>query len=381
MVLFDGTSGKKVKGNNAVVTAQGLALLDDADAAANRATIGLNLVNNTSDINKPVSTAQQTALDAKANKGVNSDITRITGLTTALSVPQGGTGVTTLPLLKSALALDLVDNTRDTNKPVSTLQQAAIDASIKLPMGYVSGLATAVVSTSTISVSAGNVRDSTNTFDMKLTSTFNVALLGSGVAWQAGSANQKLDIGSLTSNTWYHLYIIRKTSDGSVDFVFSLSATAPTLPTGYAGFRRVPATAVLTNSSGQIIPFVMDVFSGRRIVQWTTPMLDTQDATLTTTATTTIISTPPGVVTLAAVNLFVYANNMLGYLSSLDTTDLQPLNVGVYTGFRIGYGAITDAATDSAGMQINVKTNTSSQVRLRANVSGKYSLVTLGWEE
>lgn len=65
MALFDGTSGKKIKGNGAVVTTQGLALLDDVDATANRATIGLNQVNNTSDINKPISTATQTALDAK----------------------------------------------------------------------------------------------------------------------------------------------------------------------------------------------------------------------------------------------------------------------------------------------------------------------------
>ena len=67
MVLFNGTSGKLIKGNNAVVTAQGLALLDDVDAAANRATIGLNNVNNTSDVNKPVSTPQQNALDTKLN--------------------------------------------------------------------------------------------------------------------------------------------------------------------------------------------------------------------------------------------------------------------------------------------------------------------------
>lgn len=67
MVLFSGTSGKLIKGNNAVVTAQGLALLDDVDATANRATIGLNNVNNTSDVNKPVSTPQQNALDTKLN--------------------------------------------------------------------------------------------------------------------------------------------------------------------------------------------------------------------------------------------------------------------------------------------------------------------------
>lgn len=48
------------------ITAAGHALLDDADAAAQRTTLGLGNVNNTSDANKPVSTAQQTALDAKA---------------------------------------------------------------------------------------------------------------------------------------------------------------------------------------------------------------------------------------------------------------------------------------------------------------------------
>lgn len=41
MVLFSGTSGKLIKGNNAVVTAAGLALLDDVNAAAQRATLGL----------------------------------------------------------------------------------------------------------------------------------------------------------------------------------------------------------------------------------------------------------------------------------------------------------------------------------------------------
>lgn len=41
MVMFNGTSGKLIKGNNAVVTAAGLALLDDVDAAAQRTTLGL----------------------------------------------------------------------------------------------------------------------------------------------------------------------------------------------------------------------------------------------------------------------------------------------------------------------------------------------------
>ena len=48
-------------------------------------------------------TAASSAIGSKAAKGANSDITSITGLTTALSVTQGGTGVGTTAALLAAL--------------------------------------------------------------------------------------------------------------------------------------------------------------------------------------------------------------------------------------------------------------------------------------
>jgi hypothetical protein len=47
--------------------------------------------------------AAATAIGNKAGKGANSDITSLTGLTTALSVAQGGTGVTSVAALLTAL--------------------------------------------------------------------------------------------------------------------------------------------------------------------------------------------------------------------------------------------------------------------------------------
>lgn len=52
---------------NTTISAAGAALIDDADPAAQRATLGLGSVDNTSDAAKPVSTAQQAALDGKVS--------------------------------------------------------------------------------------------------------------------------------------------------------------------------------------------------------------------------------------------------------------------------------------------------------------------------
>ena len=48
-----------------------------------------------------------------------------------------------------------------------------------------------------------------------------------------------MDTGSVANNTWYHVHLIKRPVTGVVDVLFSLSATAPTLPTSYTIFRRI----------------------------------------------------------------------------------------------------------------------------------------------
>jgi len=82
----------------------------------NKAAVGLSNVDNTSDVNKPISSATQTALNGKENT--------ITA-TTSADYYRGDKTFATLN--KSAVGLGNVDNTSDANKPVSTAQQTALD--------------------------------------------------------------------------------------------------------------------------------------------------------------------------------------------------------------------------------------------------------------
>ncbi len=73
-----------------------------------KADVGLGNVDNTADTAKPVSTAQQTALNLKANIASPTFTGTVSGIT------------------KSMVGLGNADNTSDANKPVSTAQAAAI---------------------------------------------------------------------------------------------------------------------------------------------------------------------------------------------------------------------------------------------------------------
>ena len=136
--LFAGTTGKLLKSSGTGVTAQGLAILDDNTPAEQRNTIGLNQVNNTSDINKPVSTAQQIALNSKQDKLNYTPVQQGGGIgqsTNKVHIGWSATSKLKVTVDKTDLGnvafnLDSVNNTSDINKPVSTAQQKAINTAV-----------------------------------------------------------------------------------------------------------------------------------------------------------------------------------------------------------------------------------------------------------
>ena len=96
---------------------------------------------------------------------------------------------------------------------------------------------------------AGECVDDTGKFLMVLGSTFTKSLAST---WAVGSGNGGLDAGSLSPNTTYHGFLIRKKSDGSRDGLWSTSATSPALPTGWTAKKRLGAC--MTDGSGHILP-------------------------------------------------------------------------------------------------------------------------------
>jgi len=147
------------------------------NSPVDKARVGLGNVDNTSDANKPVSTAQQTALNLKANTSslaavatsgsytdltgkptlsavatsgsyidltskptipANvSDLTNDTGFITSAGAPVQSVNTQTgaVTLAKADVGLGNVDNTSDANKPVSTAQQTALN--LKADVTYV----------------------------------------------------------------------------------------------------------------------------------------------------------------------------------------------------------------------------------------------------
>lgn len=123
------------------------------DYAPTKSDVGLGNVDNTSDVNKPISTATQTALDAKASSTHTHTASQISDATTtgravvtatdaAAARAAIGAGSSNLTIgttsttakagdyapTKADLGLSNVDNTSDASKPISSATQTALNA-------------------------------------------------------------------------------------------------------------------------------------------------------------------------------------------------------------------------------------------------------------
>jgi hypothetical protein len=134
-----------------------------SNVSITKSDVGLGNADNTSDINKPISAATQTALDSKQATLVSG-----TNIKTIESISMVGSG--NVDLSKGDVGLSNVDNTSDANKPVSTATQTALNLKYDAsnPSSYVnqSGARSAISLTTTGSGGASTYNPSTGVLNV-----------------------------------------------------------------------------------------------------------------------------------------------------------------------------------------------------------------------
>jgi hypothetical protein len=241
-----------------------------------------------------------------------------------------------------------------------------IQTDVSLFRGLLSGLkyTTAGASTS-FSIGAGACVDSTNTDFMKLTSSITKTT----AAWAVGSGNGGLDTGTITLNSWYHIYVIKRPDTGVVDLVYSLNATAPTLPTNYTLYRRIASISNNASNQWTAMSQLGDEFF------WPNPLAGIATSTLGTTATLFSLPVPVGIVVQAKMRGFVSTatGTVVVYSPDEGTTTVNSPS-GNITG-QSGTGAVPAGVFTA-----DIRTNTSQQVKAVASAAstGLFTVV-YGW--
>jgi hypothetical protein len=223
--------------------------------------------------------------------------------------------------------------------------------------------------TTTLTTTAGECRDSTNVVSFASAITSKVL----ATTWAVGNAANGLDTGSPAASTWYYVWAIMKDSNGVGDILFSLSSTAPTMPTGYT-FKRIIG-AVLSDGAKNITKFIQI----GNFFKWLAIATEANwnSATVGTTVVTAALGAVPPAYRVQAVLNALYSNAGAhgGYIFSPDETGttanaLAPVK---YNLTNLGAGLII------AG-QISVFTNSSGQISAVADTAASsVSVGVVGW--
>ena len=243
-------------------------------------------------------------------------------------------------------------------------------------MNYLAGLqiSHAADTDHDLTVAVGECRDETNTYDLHLAAAMTKRV---DAAWAVGSGSGGLDTGSVAL-AWYHVFLIMKDSDGSIDVLFSTQPITPTMPAGYTYRRRIGSRR--TNASAN---WVQTVQYGDKVI-YLTPIEDVVALAFGPGSALLTISSPAGIVCEAIFNIYVnftapgpaspaqYAITFNACTPGAVTGTISIIQMYTYpivTGVTVGFG----------GGKSRVSTNTSSQVYFTSNLLFSAWCTTLGY--
>lgn len=223
---------------------------------------------------------------------------------------------------------------------------------------------------SVIDISAGRKRAASDNYDLRLTAALSKTLQAVG-SWAAGNNQNGLFSGARSNSTWYHLFLIRKDADKSIDAGLDISIAAANRPAGYSEYCRLGS--VLTDGSGNIRAFIQ----AGNLFLFKQPVLDMASVVTSTISTNYVISTPPGIKCLAKLFPTLLGNESQIYIRDPDAVDLAP---AVPNNLNLAILSATTSETMSG--EISLMTNVSSQIAIRRGPSPvDMTLLTHGWTD
>lgn len=222
-----------------------------------------------------------------------------------------------------------------------------------------------------IDISAGRARDTTDAVTMVQTGTITKRL---DANWAVGSNQGGLDTGSKANNTLYSVWAIGRTDETAYDYLFSASATAPTMPADYSYKRRVGF--ILTDGSGNIRAFTQ--YGDEFILN--VPIKDIDDSTTGTSAKTVTVSAPP--LCRALFNGIAKLNGtgaVYGRLFSALEADAATASTTAYLPNIVG--SDNGGSSNYGGSQISVWVDSSRQLKYRFDAGATFKAALVSWTD
>lgn len=221
-----------------------------------------------------------------------------------------------------------------------------------------------------LDIAAGGAMDATGAYWM----TGPAYTKQSDAPWAVGTNAGMLDTGGV-GNSDYYKWLIARSDTGVVDYICSLSSTAPTMPANY-DFKRL--IGWFKRVGGTIVAFTTyETEGGGLELLWSTPTLDIDlTNTLTTARRTDAVKVPLNFSVIA--NLSVKVNDAAALTAIIycpDQTDLVP-SATVAPLSNVGEGV---SGNDSG--QLQIRTSATGLIAARATIAtiDTYKVATMGF--
>jgi hypothetical protein len=183
-------------------------------------------------------------------------------------------------------------------------------------------------------------------------------------SWTVGTGQGGMDTGAVANSTTYYIWAILRSDTGVVDVLFSLSATAPTMPANY-DYKRIIGV-FKTNGTSTLNTMTNELWGNMVKTRYGSLVNEVSVSTLTasrTTYTLPEVPTAAGMSALLNCNVSKSATAVFAVITALDEGDVVPTST-----LNTLRGA--SAASGVASVEVTVKLNSSAQFGARADSTG-----------